>query len=72
MIIAVIILSALGIVLALFLYARKGGKESANNKVLEAENEAMATRPLTDADFLDRVHTLAKSKRKNRRKRNDT
>lgn len=43
------------------------GKAEAEKERIEEDCEAMSSRPLTDADFLNKLHNLAKEKRKDKR-----
>lgn len=62
-----ILLAAIAV---LFLLSRKdskqSGKEEERLNALEVENEAMASRPLTDLDFINKLQSLADNKRKNK------
>lgn len=44
----------------------KRGKTEAENKTLEAENEAIQSRPITDTDLLDSLRRKAANKPKDR------
>lgn len=45
--------------------ARSLGKEEADNETMRRINEQISSRPLTDDDFLNRLHTIENIKRKN-------